>query len=310
MQLLYRNRKKILNVVRVFLALLATHILLWYGEPEGFFEIMAEEGFATQFIINAVALLFLFWITNLMLRHGRSRISQFRTDKKLWAMFLLKGLLVPVLLSILFGALYYTFHDVAFSLANYMKVVLPIVIGALLVVLGLECCLLAVEGINVLSRALQISKNIKMNIQRTGHRINLSTGDIVATEKEIQRKRLTTAKIVKAYRNKREYDMALQDFPLFDIVRGRVKGYDVEGNDYNFEFRALSQAKEWLSDDLLFFTTGSWIVRYDLIDRVENGEKRTLVIHLKGPFSFLQLNKSRAKEFLDWYEGRYTPTFE
>jgi len=293
------------------LALLTAHILLWYGEPEGFFEIIAEDGFVAQFIVNALALLVLFWITNVMLHHGRPRISQFRTDKKLWAMFLLKGLLIPVMLAILFGAAYYTFLDVAFSLTNYTKVVLPIVVAALFVVLGLECCFLALQGINVLLRALRISKSIKINIQRTGHRINLPEGDIVMDEKGIQASRPASAKIVKAYRNKREYNMVLQDFPLFDMVRGRVKGYDTEGNDYNFEFKALSQVKALLCDDSLFFMTGSWIIRYDLIDRVENGEKRTLVIHLKKPpNSHLRLNKSRIKEFLDWYEGRYNPAVE
>lgn len=293
----------------MFVALLATHILMWYGEPEGFFEIMAEDGFIEQYILNAVALFLLFWFTNWLLHYRRPRISRFRINRKVWYMVVLKGLVVPICLTIMFGLWYYTYHDVPFSIVDYSKVVLPIVVVFVILVLILEGCFFALGGIVVLSRALRMSRNRKRNIQLTRHRSDLSGGDVISVGTEITEQQGREIKVVRAFRNKREYEMVLQDFLLFDVLGRRVKAYDAEGNDYNLEVRSLSRAKELLGEDPLFFATGSWIVRYDLIERVAKGEKRILMIHLKLPFkSFLKLNKSYVRDFLDWYEGRYTHT--
>ncbi|RZF60244.1 hypothetical protein [Sphingobacterium corticibacterium] len=309
MQFLYENRKKILIGIRVFIALLTSHILRWYGEPEGFFEIMAEEGFIEQYLLNAAALFVLFWFTNWLLHYQKPRLSRVRMSRKDRYMFLLKGLVLPICLSVIFGLWYYTHHDVPFSVVDYGKVVLPIVVVSLVTVLVLEGCFFALEGIAVLSRALRISRKGKRQIQLTRHRSDFPNVEVVSRKKDVREQQARELEIVKAFRNKREYGMVLQDFLLFDIVDRRVKAYDEDGNDYNFEFRALSRAKELLADNPLFFATGSWIVRYDLIEHFAKGEKRTLIIHLKAPFnSFLTLNKTQIKDFLDWYEGRYTHT--
>lgn len=294
MQILYGNRKRILNGTRILVAILSAHIVLWYGEPEGFFEIIMVDGFIGQYMINALALFALFWLTNRLLHHRRPRISQFRTSKKTWLMFLLKGLLLPVVLAILFGALYYTLHDVPFSLANYNKVVLPIVVGALIIVLVVECGLFALESAVIIFRAFRLSRIQKEKIARALAETRVDVTDELFAKEPIP---------VVAYRNNKGIEMELQEFRLFDIIGGRAKAFDYSGAVYNLEIKSLRKIKELLVDDPRFFVTGSWIVRYDVIDYVVDGETRAKSVYLKEPFSsYLRLNKEYIRVFKKWQE--------
>lgn len=294
MKILYGNRKKILNGIRVFVALLAAHIVLWYGEPEGFLEIITVPGFIPQYIVNAVAFFALFWLTSRMLHYRRPRMSQFRTSKKTWLLFLLRGLFLPTVLTMLFGAAYYAWHGVPFSLVDYNKVVLPIVVGALIIVLGVEVCIFTLEAVTVVLRAFRINRIKRENIERA-----LAASGVAEAEASFAEEAI----IVNTFRHKKRVERELQKFRLFDIVGGRPKAFDHQGADYNLEIKSLRKIKELLVDDPRFFATGSWIVRYDAIDHVKDGETRTKNIYLKKPFSsYLRLNKEYIRVFQEWQD--------
>ncbi|MBE8722692.1 hypothetical protein [Sphingobacterium pedocola] len=295
MQNLYNRRKAVIFSCRTGVAILAAHIVLSYGEPEGFFEIFGVDGFPIQFFLHLVGFFLLFWATGALLRYKKPRLSQFSSSKSVLALFILKGLVVPTFASILFGWLYFVSHQRAFSLSGYIKLVLPIVIGALLIVLLVEVVLYTLEAAVVIFRAYRIRLLRAQSMQLK----------IYVQSEEEQKEDLPASTLVKAYRNRTEYELVLNDFYLFDMVGKRVKGYDKSADDYNFEFRALKDVKERLINDPRFFCTSSFIVRYNIIDRVEKGESRTRLIYLHAPFSGnLKLNKTYVKKFLDWYNAR------
>lgn len=295
MQNLYNRRKTVIFSFRTGVAVLAAHLVLSYGEPEGFFEIFGVDGFPIQFFLHLVGFFFLFWATGALLRYKKPRLSQFSSSKSVLALFILKGLIVPIFASILFGWLYFISHQRAFSLSGYIKLVLPIVIGALLIVLVVEVALYALEAAVVILRAYRIRQLRARSMQLK----------IYVQSEEEQKEDLPASTFVKAYRNRIEHELILNDFCFFDMVAKRVKGYDRNRVDYNFEFRALKEVKERLINDPRFFCTPSFIIRYNIIGRIEKVEGRSLMIYFKTPFpGKVKLNKTYVKKFLDWYNAR------
>ncbi|GGH14604.1 hypothetical protein GCM10011418_15650 [Sphingobacterium alkalisoli] len=237
----------------------------------------------------------MFWLTGWLLRYKKPRLSQFRSSVSAIAQFILKGMILPLCAANIFGWLYFNGHDQAFSLKAYWSGVLPVVTAGLFIILGVEISLYTFEAVVVVIRAYRIRK-----AQMPDNHVTVLSEPV--EDHASDSSTLTSDTLLKVTRNRIVYEMTLADFYIFDIVRKRVKGFDRNADDYNFNFRAMKSIKDVLVNDPRFFCTSSFIMRHSTIDRVEKDGFRNRIVYFKAPFSGMtKVNKTYAKAFDYWY---------
>lgn len=95
----------------------------------------------------------------------------------------------------------------------------------------------------------------------------------------------------------------LATYRAFALYERKVIAYDEYGHTTVLKYRALAEVKQLLANDERFFMKGSWILRYDALDRQEIiAETRGRKLYLKNTANYFTLNKNDVGTFLDWLE--------
>ncbi|GEM_PF-2143527 len=95
----------------------------------------------------------------------------------------------------------------------------------------------------------------------------------------------------------------LAGYMAFSLQERKVIAYDEQGQTIRLRFRTLKKVKDALEGDARFFVRGSWILRYDALERQELiPETRAKKIYLKHTSNYFVLNKNDVGDFASWIE--------
>ena len=121
----WRTFYMIFWAVQVLIICIGAHLILWHGEPEGFFEIFSVANYVPQYLIHVAA----FFILALVLDWFHQR--EFVKGGNVWllprqyVMYGLKTLGLPLLIAFPFAYLYFKWFGVSFDTTTYIQRVFP-----------------------------------------------------------------------------------------------------------------------------------------------------------------------------------------
>ncbi|WP_120260703.1 hypothetical protein [Sphingobacterium detergens] len=249
----------------MILSLLAAYTILWYGEPEGFLEIIGEPGFIKFFLINTIALYLLALSVGWLMKMRRYLFLQRNLSAKEWLLLFIRGLCFPASLAIVFAMIYFNLEGKSFSLSNYMKVIFPMVLMVIVCFFALEIFSFFIQNNDVRSGEDTVNNDHRANQLDPQHNF--------------------------------------MQYYLMVLINRRVLATDKNGEEHKLPYTTLKEVKELIGEDYRFFSTGSWIVQFEAIaDTEKDSNSRALRIYLKLPLKgHLHLHKNDVRYFQQWY---------
>jgi|GEM_PF-3125157 len=278
--------------VQTIIILLCAHLILWHGEPEGFWEIFAVKGFLGQYAIHVAAFFVLAGVLE-FLHH-----LEFRKGGRQWliprhyAFYAIKTILLPICLALLFGYFYFQGFGVAFDGLRYIQRVLPFYLVVLLLL-----------NLIVFIRRLLIRMAWSL-VNKTGQEAML-TG--YGTGAEASRLTMMDGaydeKTIELYVNRDRMNVPITDLVYSCIENRSIRVYLRNGKVGRYH-GTLTRLKDDVGDDPRIFATGQWIVNGLDVDKIEDTFSRKKLIKLDFPFeATLPLPKEKVSEFRHWLEA-------
>jgi len=276
--------------VQAILILLGAHLILWHGEPEGFWDIFTLKGFLRQYVIHVVAFFVLAGVLEL-LHHW-----EFRKGEKEWliprhyAFYAMKTILLPICLAVPFGYFYFHSFGLTFDGWKYAQRVLPFyVIIVFLLNLIVFIRKLLIRMVWYLTNKAGQVEPVGGNVEEKEAGISKGgSGEIMTLELFFARDRM---------------DIAISELVYGCIDNRSTMVYLRNGKVGRFH-GTLTKLKEHIGDDPDFFVTGQWVVHGRYVDKIEDTFSRKKLIKLEFPFEArLSLPKEKVSEFKRWLQS-------
>jgi hypothetical protein len=281
---LFRGLRPLLWLLRLLMVFLAVYLVLAVVEEEDLRNFVQEPAHLWQvlFLVTGYALLALF--TDWLIRFQRPRLSQLNADRQALLMYLKRSYLIPLVPFLLLPSAYISLWSQPAAGLLVAKHILCISLTLLVLFSLVNQLFLTLYFLTVNARAhkLAMFARAKAVLQES-----------VVTDTEALS----------------PHDTDLARYMVFILHERKVTAYDGNRKAVVLKYRSLTEVKRQLADDPRFFMTGSWILRYDALDRQEKGGRsRGLKLYSNYiPAGFFELNKNYKRQFLDWFEQANGP---
>lgn len=274
MQRLYKRRKTIFNMGRLTVSFIGSYILLAYGEPEGFFEIILVPGFLSQLALNTAGFYLLSLLISWLMAQKRPLISRLKYSGSSWFWLFLKGIFIPSITIVVLSYIYFWVHGQQFNFINNLKIIFPISFLMMMVFVGFELVFLGIYYSTVLARNMNINQ-VKITPKEPKH-------DGIVLENRFD----------------------LSPYLMIELEERRVIGLDAKAVKHKLPYTTLKEVKELLAEDDRFFATGIWVLQHKGIGSIEKeANSRNWKVYLNRPcVGYLKVNKNDQRRFVSWYE--------
>lgn len=272
--------------------LLSAHLLLWHGEPEGFFEIFQVEGYMAQYLVHVGAFSVLIMVVDRLHLIELRRHHVAGSRRRAGWFYFVKVFVVPALLALPFAYGYFWWFGAPLDLAIYLQRVFPFFLFFLLLAN-------AVLFLRYLLRRLVLLQQAKRPVHvRMVTNISLTVPDPKRTPELAN----SEDRILEIFYKRKRIEVPLGQIVCAYAEKGSIKVNLRDGKTGRYPY-SLVKLKAFVGDDDRFFSTGTWIVNGQDIEAIKDTYSRLKHIHLKVPFEdVLSLPKEKVSEFRQWYE--------
>ncbi len=227
--------------------------------------------------------------THWLISYHRPRLSQLRADQQALIIYLWRSYLIPFIPMLALPIAY----EILRQGPIYLVKDLP---GLLLMSLILLMLFSLVNQLELARYFLAVNARAGAIAVRQRAKTTLS----IAATTVLDGRKMLVVPTTSAGKSSQD----LLAYIAFCLQDRRVIAYDEQGQAAPLKFRTLAEVKRKLQGDERFFMKGSWILRYDALDRQElMPETRARKLYLKYTSNYFVLNKNDAGQFSVWLES-------
>jgi hypothetical protein len=226
--------------------------------------------------------------THWLISYQRPRLSQLRANRQALLIYLWRSYLLPFIPILVLPIAYEMLRQGPIYLGKNLPWMLLMSLILLMLFSLVNQFALARYFLAVNARAVAIAR---YRLPKVEH----SAEDAIGTDVQ---EMLTSDGIVPA-----GSASEMAGYRAFSLQERKVIAYDAQGQTVRLRFRTLKKVKDALEGDARFFVRGSWILRYDALDRQELiPETRAKKLYLKHTSNYFVLNKNDVGDFAAWLE--------
>jgi hypothetical protein len=323
---LFQGLRPIVGLLHAAVVLLALYWTLTLIEGATFWGSakLDDQALPALFLAMGFGLLAL-W-TDWLIRYRRPLLSQLRANRQAMAIYLWRSYLIPLIPILMLPMAYAMWRQRPLGWANDLPALLLMSLILLMLFSLVNQLALARYFLVVHARATAIAKLHYVKLEDRGEaKLEIRAG--TKLEEREDAKPDVRADTKKAPRSAIKLELkaamasgkAIQEMPAahdvlpagnaselaayraFILQDHRVIAYDEKGGTVQLRFRSLRKVKRELQGDARFFMKGSWILRYDALDRQELiPETRAKKLYLKQTSNYFVLNKNDVGDFAAW----------